>query len=240
MITHPFYRLAFALPQRLRWKLFREIGGHDKKWVQWIYDADNDYSLRPMRANNCVFVHIPKAAGIAVSDGLLGGKGGAHASVEDYLSVFGSTWYDQAYTFTVVRHPRSRLISAYDFLRQGGFNDGDKAFAEKHLTPFANLDELVLHGLDQDIIAQWPHFRPQIDFLTDPRNGKIGVDFIGRLESIDEDFQTIAKQIGIKADLKKKNARPKAAPDETLALSPASEERLRAFYKRDFDALGYE
>lgn len=240
MLRRQFFRIAFSLPRRVRWRLFRQFGGREKKWVQWIYDGDGEYSLRRMRELNCIFVHIPKAAGIAVTHALFGNKGAAHASVGDYLSVFGSKWFDQAFKFTFVRHPVRRVVSAYDFLRRGGLHDDDRRFANEHLRQYATIDEFVAHGLDRPNVRNWNHFRDQTGFLTDPRTGALNVDFIGRVETIEKDFEAICSRLGVSTALKRENARADANEDPTLKLSPASTEKIRQVYERDFALLGYD
>lgn len=232
-------RLAFALPMRLRWKLFREFGGRDKKWVQWIYDSDGDYSLKSMRSKNCIFIHIPKCAGRSISLASLGDRGAAHASVEDFLSVFGSAWFDQAFKFAFVRDPWSRLVSAYDFLRNGGLHEDDRKFADENIVQYRTVDDFVMTGLEQPKIRKWAHFRDQVDFLMDPRTGSLGVDFIGRFETITEDFAVVCRRLGIDATLGRHNARNSVAGDPSLVLSSTAVDEISRIYERDVRLLGY-
>lgn len=232
-------RVVYNLPRRARCKLARVFGGRPKRWVQWISDSDGEYTLRGMRERNCIFIHIPKCAGIAVADALLGSRGGAHATAEDYLSVFGARWFDQAFKFTFVRDPWSRIVSAYDFLRHGGFHADDAAFAEKHLKRYATVNDFVAAGLGRPEIRRWPHFREQVWYLLDPRTGEICVDYLGRFETIEEDFRAICARLNIDAKLGVKNATSGAHADETLKLSAKSIDRIAKLYARDVARLGY-
>lgn len=236
--------IAFALPRRVRWRLFRQFGGREKKWVQWIYDADGEYSLRPMRELNCIFVHIPKAAGTAITHALFGNKGGAHASVDDYLSVFGSFWFDSAFKFTFVRNPWSRTVSAFEFLKQGTFDDRPfapdvRAFVEENLSQYATAEEFIRHGLGRPHIMEWPHFRPQHRFLVDSRSGVIGVDFIGRHETIDADFKHVCEVLRLETSLLRRNARRGGDTRRLPSISQESYDKIADIYSTDLDLLGY-
>lgn len=232
-------RVFYNLPRRLRWKLAREFGGQPRRWVQWIYDSPSEYSLRPMRERNCIFIHVPKCAGLAVAHALLGGKGGAHASAADYLSVFGARWFDQAFKFAFVRDPWSRTVSAFDFLRRGGLHADDAAFAETHLKGYATIDAFVTEGLARPEIRNWPHFREQVSFLLDPRTDRLCIDYLGRMETIDEDFRAIAARLGADAALPVKNARAVRDADDSLKLSARAVDRIAEVYARDVEMLGY-
>lgn len=232
--------VAWRLPRRLRWKLSRTMGGRSRSWIQRLYDADGDYTLREMRARNCVFVHIPKCAGIAVAEALFGNYAGGHSTAEEYLSVFGARWFDQAFKFTFVRDPWSRTISAYDFLRRGGFNDADAAFANQHLKGYADINDFVERGLGRPEIRSWQHFQSQTHFLLDPRTQKLAVDYLGRFENIEDDFKVISKRLNVKSKLVEKNARSGGRKaDDSLKLSMRSIDRIGDIYARDIAMLGY-
>jgi hypothetical protein len=52
-----------------------------------------------------------------------------------------------------------------------------------------------------------PH-RYQLDWFVDP-NGNVLLDFIGRFETIDKDWETISQKLGIAAPLPRLNANPR-------------------------------
>ncbi|MBB5517366.1 sulfotransferase family 2 domain-containing protein [Amphiplicatus metriothermophilus] len=192
-----------------------------------------------MRERNCIFIHVPKCAGLAVAHALLGGKGGAHASAADYLSVFGARWFDQAFKFAFVRDPWRRTVSAFDFLRRGGLHADDAAFAETHLKRYSTIDAFVTEGLARPEIRTWPHFREQVSFLLDPRTDRLAVDYLGRVETIEEDFRAIRARLGLACELPMKNARVATEADDSLKLSARAIDRIAEVYARDVEMLGY-
>jgi hypothetical protein len=230
-------RALSMAPTAIRWRIARRMDPLAARWLQRLHDADGRYTLRGMRARKCIFVHVPKCAGLSMTEALFGDKGGAHASLEDYLHVFGARWTDQAFKFAFVRDPLTRTVSAFDFLRRGGLNRWDSAFAETHLARFADVNDFALHGLGDPEIMQYVHFREQVSFLTDPRTGRVGVDFIGRFERIDEDFAEICARIGVEAPLVERNRRAKA--DAAPVLTDAASVRIAEIYRHDCATFGY-
>ncbi len=224
-------------PRPLRWRAARRLDPSAARWLQGLVGSDRPYSLEGMRRRGCIFVHVPKCAGLSVAETLFGDKAAAHASLEDYLYLFGARWTDRAFKFAFVRDPVARAVSAFEFLRAGGLHRWDAAFAERRLARFADVEAFARDGLGDPAIMAYPHFREQVSFLADPRSGRVGVDFIGRYERLAEDFACIRDRLGVEAELVERNRGPTrtAAPD----LSEAAVARIREVYRRDCEALGY-
>ena len=134
------------------------------------------------------FIHVEKCAGISIRDALsenlkirhfkslfylgpMRGKGGQKAT--DYIKLLGREEYDKYFSFAFVRNPFDRLVSwyLYDNLKQKNFNLWIEYF-------FNNIDI------------------SQMDHLVD-QNDKIAVNFIGRFENLQNDFDKITEKIGI-------------------------------------------
>ena len=93
-------------------------------------ETDDGYSFKPFDQCGCIFIHIPKCAGVSVSKALFGNLAGGHSRVVDYQLVFNSNEYSNYFKFTFVRNPWDRLVSAFFFLKKGGFNDADKKWVK--------------------------------------------------------------------------------------------------------------
>ncbi|WP_339952016.1 sulfotransferase family 2 domain-containing protein [uncultured Albimonas sp.] len=226
-----------ASPRRLRWRIARRLDPTAALWVQGLAGSTRPYSLEGMRARRCIFVHVPKCAGLSIAETLFGDRAAGHATLEDYLNVFGARWTDRAFKFAFVRDPLTRAVSAFEFLRAGGLHRWDAEFAERRLARFADVNDFVLHGLGDPEIMGYHHFREQVRFLTDPRTGRIGVDVLGRYERIEADFARICVRLGVEAPLARRNRRETtaAAPD----LSDAAVARIAEVYRRDCETFGY-
>jgi len=197
------------------------------------------YSLKGFDEHRCIFVHIPKAAGISVAMALFGNLAGGHAAARDYRVVFGRDFW-RYFKFTFVRNPYTRLVSAYEFLRNGGHPawPRDQRFRDEVLSNYVDFADFVLRWLKPRPQRPEPHFRPQHEFLE--MGGRLVMDFVGRVERIDVDFATVCDRLGIQAQLGRLN--PTNENHGTLGdyySSDAVERRVRDFYARDFELFGY-
>ncbi len=179
--------------------------------------------------SGAIFIHIPKAAGSAVSLSLFGHQVG-HWTVLD--------WYkrdpeaaESLFKFCFVRDPLTRLHSAYHYLRQGGMNAVDRD-AGLRLAP--NFDDFVAQLQNDPTIADILHFRPQHTFVCSP-DMKILVNFIGKFETIEADFNKVTGQIGSEATLSKTNEGPR----KRLEVSMSTERAVRKYYEADCQLFGY-
>jgi hypothetical protein len=78
--------------------------------------------------------------------------------------------------------------------------------------------------------------RPQFDFLSDPEKGGLIVDFVGRLEEMGEDFETVCQRIGM-TDLKMQQSN--RSTKHRLRISEEDSRYLRDRYDVDFEVFGY-
>ena len=161
-------------------------------------------SIAALDYYKCIFVHIPKNAGLSVSYTLFGNTGGSHRKIRDYQKLFSHNTFRRYYKFTFVRNPWDRVVSTYFFLKAGGLTEKDKAWAEINLYHFQNFNDFVRGWLNEENINNSLHFQRQHIFL-EGENGKIAVDFIGRFENIEEDFKIITNKLKIKRTLTKTN-----------------------------------
>ena len=193
------------------------------------------YSLGPALATGVVFVHVPKTGGTSVARALYGTDGVGHRTARDLRGAVGADVWDRAFTFAVVREPVDRLASAFRYLRAGGSNGLDAAFAERELAPFDTLDSFVLGWLTARSSQSWVHFRPQADFVCGP-SGEVLVDVVARYERLAADYEAVRQRTGVGGPLPWANAGPpRPAPD----LSPAARARVAEVYAADFDRFDY-
>jgi hypothetical protein len=152
----------------------------------------------------CVFFHIPKTGGISISNSLFGDVKWGHRNVNFYKLHYGEKVFNSLYKFCFVRNPYRRLYSAYTFLKQGGINNQDLDFSKSFLKEYKSFNEFVLNGLEKKEIMNWVHFKPQYTFVCD-ENDNIVMDFVGKIETLNEDFNTICNHLNIEAELQNLN-----------------------------------
>lgn len=202
-------------------------------------NEDSQYSLSGFEQKQCIFVHIPKCAGISVSKALFNNLGGGHSSIMDYKLIYSSEKLKDFYIFTFVRNPWDRIFSAYNFLKQGGFDEQDRRWSKKNLASFTNFDHFVCEWVTEENIYSWNHFIPQYKFLCN-QFGNINIDFIGRFENIDNDFKTIINEINCDVQLSHTNKSNKITKKYTDFYTKKSINIIQNIYKKDIELFEYE
>jgi hypothetical protein len=187
--------------------------------------------------HKCIFIHIPKTAGISVSVSLLG-KGIGNMSALYYLTLFGKEDFNNYFKFTFVRNPYTRLVSAYEFLKAGGAGPVDAKNAQA-VQPYSNLEDFVITYLTPSTAKVNRYFRPQNQFICDSDN-RILVNYLGRFETIEEDYDYIRNKIGTGEPLQKLNVtKSKKDSMEHYYTSNDMIQKVISIYEKDFELLGY-
>ncbi len=144
-----------------------------------------------------IFVHIPKTGGVSLTKSLYGSRAGRHAPLSTFQVVFPASAFYRYYKFAFVRNPWDRLYSAYRYLKSGAMGEPhDLAWIEKNMSDVKDFEDFVLNFLPRPEIRSFVHFRTQESFLRNTVTGKVGVDFVGRFETLEQDFATAANRIG--------------------------------------------
>lgn len=195
------------------------------------------YSLNAFDYYKCIFVHIPKAAGVSVSTGLFGNYGGGHKTIREYQKIYPAKTFNKYFKFTFVRNPYDRVLSAYNFLKTGGMNEDDKAWADKYIIQNEPFDDFILNRLDETLMYSWYHFMPQVHFLMNDE-GTINLDYIGRFENLEQDYVFIKNKIGLKGNnLTHKNKT--LIKDDKKEIPLMVKSKIHDLYTLDFQLLGY-
>lgn len=184
-----------------------------------------------VRRTRCLFIHIPKAAGSSVSMSLYGRQIGHHDWRYWRTEYPAST--AELFSFSVVRDPFQRFISAFGFLRSGGMNPRDAAFGSRYLEKHADSSSWAESLIDyelQNIALDYPHFRPQFEFVRDV-DWNIGVELVIPLEFLDTGLEEVGQKIGQSLSVKRLNPRSQTNAHE---LSPRAREILSSLYRDDF------
>jgi hypothetical protein len=185
-------------------------------------------------AHRCIFVHIPKTAGTSIARALFN-AGSRHVPCIEYERA-NPRKFRRYFKFAIVRNPWDRLFSAYRFLKQGGMNDNDRAWANAHLARYGDFEQFVHEWVNETNVRTWVHFRPQGDFITDAA-GNMAMDLLGRFEHIDADYESICQRIGMCAPLPRSDHVAKV--HFSTVYSAEMVEIVRVAYKEDIDLLDY-
>ncbi|EAK9986087.1 sulfotransferase family protein [Campylobacter jejuni] len=152
----------------------------------------------------CIFIHVPKVAGTSIervvfeTDKWLIG----HVRALDYINQ-DKNKFESYFSFAFVRNPFDRMVSAFHYLKKGGGNDYDKNWANENLKDFDTFEQFVLALQNKNVkdkILSWQHFTPQYKFICD-ENKNILVNFIGKLENINNDFKIVKNELNFDRNL---------------------------------------
>jgi hypothetical protein len=196
------------------------------------------YSYGAFDKNRCIFVHIPKCAGVSISKTLFGNLAGGHADISTYQIVFSPKEFEDYFKFTIVRNPWDRLVSAFLFLTSGGMNERDKRWADEHISQYKTFQDFVLQWLNPDSMKLSAHFRPQCHFICLGRQN-VAVDFVGRYENLEADFAYICKQLNVYATLERLNSTSLKRNDFREYYTDETRLRVSQLYADDIRMLGY-
>ena len=181
----------------------------------------------------CLFVHVPKTAGMSIEQVflqrvgltwktraplLLGGNDDPrlgpprleHLKAGEYVARGHLTaeQFESYFKFSFVRNPWDRIVSEYKY-RGYPVKVDFKTYLFKHL-PAAGWTDTYCHII------------PQYDFLYDEA-GKLLVDFVGRYERLQADFDKVCARVGIP---------PTPLPRVNRSLEEARPNTLREFRKQ--------
>jgi len=133
-----------------------------------------------------LFIHIPKAGGTSIIEIIRkynkDHPEGGHIKATTYPKEY----RDSCFVFSFVRNPYDRLSSAHKYLTGGYGNKADVKFGK---TLSLDFKYFVKHQLKNNM--NWQHFLTMVYLLNDD------IDFIGKVENFQQDFDIICDKIGI-------------------------------------------
>jgi len=183
--------------------------------------------------NKFVFISVPKTGSTSIRRRLGSFEDPPpetyHMSIEDILKQYPHV--KDYFKFAFVRNPFDRIYSTYINLKYDGHNWATELKKKR------NFREFVL-GLNDSQYSQYIHLRPQSEYIK--LNEEIGVDFVGRFESLKEDFAKIEKKIGIKSEPLKKERWSSKRPNDPKFFDYEMRQVVSEFYKEDFERFKYE
>jgi hypothetical protein len=203
--------------------------------------TDEGLFLKPFDDFNCIFVHIPKAAGVSISKSLFGSITGGHTPLSRYQIIFSKHDYESYFKFTFVRNPWDRLVSAYLFLKNGGFDDQDKLWAKNNLADFDDFDSFVKNWVSEKNIETWMHFIPQYRYVCTPGTLFVDINFVGYYENLENDFDYVTSKLGINnTRLQHLNLTSAKAHDYREYYTEETMRKVADVYWQDIKLFGYD
>lgn len=195
------------------------------------------YSYKPFDDKKCIFVHVPKCAGVSVCNALFGNLAGGHTTLEEYFHIFEPSRILSYYKFSIVRNPWDRIVSAFHFLKAGGLSEADRRWAEENIGDYDDFGDFVRGWVNEENIWKRHHFIPQHHYIVD-RKYKVKLDFVGRFERLENDFKVIANAIGCDSTIGQK-INTSARRDYRSYYDESTVKIVENVYAEDIKLLGY-
>lgn len=179
------------------------------------------------------FVHINKCGGTSIQKYL--GQPKVHYTAQEAVDKIGIDKWNKHFTFSVVRHPYSRVVSLYNY------RVSQNTTKLKH-NPVEINEWIIKCFREKDRFLAWPRnmFLPAIDWLL--VDGKIAVKKVVKLENINNEWESICKGIGCHYQPLHKHNATKSSTYETAleVLDETSVGIINEYFKRDFKEFNYE
>lgn len=234
-LAREIYRRILSRETRMRVHKLMHLKGIKKLRTNVFSSEKGDFSLKPYDDHQCIFIHITKTAGTSVANALFNYLP-YHYTAIDYRVIYGKKTFNRYFKFAFVRNPWDRLYSAYRYINSGGWNEADKLWGEEHLDEYDDFNSFVANWLTHENIMKHIHFMPQHYFICDDQ-GKLLLDYVAYFETINEDFDIIARKLNINAELSHHNASPSAS--YLTAYNEESRRIVSNVYSKDIEILGY-
>lgn len=147
-----------------------------------------------------------------------------HSDIMALKNIMPEKLFDAYFKFSFVRNPWKRLVSEYEFIKR----------RPKH----GRHKKVIKMTFAQYIIYQAKrHDAHQIHMLAD-KNGEIQMDFIGRFENLQEDWNYICDKIGI-ANKHLSHRKKAVKVDYNDYYNDKNKKLVAKLWEKDIDAFGY-
>lgn len=187
----------------------------------------------PQIWGKAIFIHVPKAAGTSITRLAGVGRTFGHKPFS-YYEKWCPEGMSMPMTFSVVRNPYDRYLSAFRYLKTGGGNGMDARWARAHIPQDMDAATFALSHLHKPDIQSWIHFRPQVYFLHN-REGEIGVSHVLKFETLTTDWPLFASRHKLPTQLPHENS----SKGDKAHLEPEARAAIQNIYANDFAELGY-
>lgn len=142
----------------------------------------------------------------------------------------GDPKYRSYYIFAFVRNPFDLMVSLYFYIKKSKEHRWNTVVNTHNFSEFLKW-----------YISRSPQL--QLDFITDPSSGKIIVDYVGRLETIQADIDNICRDLGISIGRKIPHKNPSYTREKSGFKEYYSSNNislLEEYFENDLVKLGYD
>lgn len=187
-------------------------------------------TLRERYTRPYVFIHINKTGGSSIEKAL-GITLDHSTALEKYRQLGGAAW-QRKFTFAIVRNPWDKVVSHYHYR----VKTNQSGLAERDL-PFRDWLRRCYVDRDPAYYDQPRMFMPQRQWLVD-ENDNMLVEFIGRFETLQQDFDRICERLALDARLG--HAKPSSRGSYRDYYDDESRELVAESFAEDLETFDYQ
>lgn len=201
------------------------------------------------RKNKFIFIHIPKNAGEAISQALEIKPSrnqhkfkfetcilDKHETITECMTLKKST--ENYFRFSFVRNPWDRLVSMWSYSKKRGM----QPIATASFEYFIKNQEAILSQVSETYLSNSQRkinvLYPQYFYISDWWGNNV-MDFIGKFENLQSDFDIVCDKIGIpRRTIPKKN--PSNHKHYTEYYNDTTRDIVAQRYAKDIEYFGYK
>jgi hypothetical protein len=149
-----------------------------------------------------------------------------HVTARELQAALPRDVFDSFFKFAFVRNPWDWQVSIYCHVIQRPDNP-NYAFYNESLPTFADYLDWQIHREGRDVQSE----------LVLGDDGELLVDFVGRFETLEQDFTAVCRRIGVDCSLEHRNA--STHRDYRDYYTPETKRLVAEAYARDIELFGY-
>ncbi|MFY0650415.1 MAG: sulfotransferase family 2 domain-containing protein [Cyclobacteriaceae bacterium] len=200
--------------------------------------------------NRYIFIHIPKCAGTSIAKAIGLGDITSHMKACEIRKSIGWFRYSTLFKFAFVRNPWSRFLSLYNYARmeESYYHSSihpSKAKYGKHLDydllKDASLNDCANLLINGELLhdKQWNHWMPQYTWLFNKKGNSNIVNFIGKVEHMEQELQILKDKLKIQIRIEKLNESSTHTNYQDF-YDNKTKRIVDRYYEKDIRSLGYK
>ena len=192
--------------------------------------------------HRCIFIHIPKSAGTSIKN-VLNMPSAGHVAWVYYAFNYPKIW-QQYISFSVVRNPWDRIVSAYHFAKMK-----ESHWHTARLGPPMDYELLSNKSFEECLTILYRErdrlksesWVEQTHWIARPTSmgGKVMVDRVLRFENLDPEFRELCAEIGIDPKTLPKMNRSDRTRDYQQYYDDTTRKLVELLYASDIETFGY-
>ena len=216
-----------------------------KNDLEVLKNSNKTYTLK--KKPNILFVHIAKTAGTSIRNSLIMNGNelefNSHIVSTKIIKKIGKKRWNSMFKFCFVRNPYDRLVSFYHFMTipREIPREKERIWREKRqrIIGERTFEEFCFMFYKNKILKKTPGLLQQNKYICN-KNDKIIVDFIGRYESLEEDWDYLCKNIFQKEYVLPHEQLSNHRKDYMSYYNEETKRIVANYYKKDFEMFDYD